>query len=66
MDSNQWPSACKADALANWAKLPFVAKDFCILAHKKNYVNNFFKVLKKATPDQNQDVLPLQLQKPEV
>ena len=28
-DSNRWPSACKADALASWANPPFFSEFFC-------------------------------------
>ena len=31
-DSNRWPSACKADALASWANPPRGYQEFCFLA----------------------------------
>ena len=31
-DSNRWPSACKADALASWANPPRGDQEFCFLA----------------------------------
>ena len=41
-DSNRWPSACKADALASWANPPFLFSEFFFCSPRQSWTADLY------------------------